>query len=345
VEEILQKRKISPDQLDKYGIGKKELNNLAKFLPMLEKHTLELKKQRDAHGRLSLYIPELKIKESAKEGKSSLERFSFELEKRSNSMVEESMLSANQAACQFIKKKGEITLFRVHEKPDAENIYKLMTSLHFFGIEADISLERPELEIGNIIRKIKGHPLEGYFNIMILRSLKQAKYFHDPDIGHFGLGFRDYLHFTSPIRRYPDLVVHRQLKNFLAGGQPPYGREQIEQMAMQTSATERKSTDAERDIRQLFLCRLFREYEGREFAAYLSGAGRNAFYLTLREFPIEGRLLFQNIYGDYFDYFENEHTAIGRDTHRRFTLGDEIKVVLRKADWEERVLEFELDLV
>lgn len=334
------------DKAMDYPWSEEEQRELAEFLHGMEKITLRLRKLSFAAGRLDLNIPEVKISADSELDEEHSDKYSLYLypELGSNHLIEELMLAANRAAAELLKSKEWGALYRVHEKPDFEKLYILQNELQFFGLKWEWDEDDVQGSFVRLSRLIQGHRLESYFSFLVLRSLKQAQYVDDAGIGHFGLGFSDYLHFTSPIRRYPDLVVHRQLKNLLTGKDPFYSEDELHSLGKQLSATERLSMDAERDMTKLALCRAYQHRVGESFRAMITGVNRNGFFITLEEIPVEGRLLFENIFGDYFIFYEEERAAIGERSGLRLQLGSSIELTLEKSNWDEMYLDFSLEV-
>jgi ribonuclease R len=318
--------------------GKRESRHL---LQQAEKLTLALRQVSQKQGRLDLDMPELSVERG--EGFAAPVHIRLQTTLRSHRIIEDAMLAANRSAAQLLKEKRVGALFRVHEKPDYDKIFTLQQELHFFGIKWEVDPQDPQESLAELVRMIRGHQLEGLLQFLILRSMKQAQYANDPRIGHFGLGFADYLHFTSPIRRYPDLVVHRQIRNLLAGKGSFYSEERLEQLGQHCSMTERLSMMAERDMLKLAVCRYFAGKEGEVYRAMVSGVSRFGLYVTLMETPVEGRLLFENIHGDYYVYLDNERAAYGRRTGHRVKMGSVLEVELLSVDWAEANVDFTFD--
>ncbi len=314
---------------------------ISDFLIGIKKITDVLRKRSFTAGRLDLNLPDILIAvDPLAKSDESRYHVHVDAELQSNHLIEELMLAANQSAADFLKKRGIGALFRVHEKPDPEKLFALQEELSFFGLEWEWDEQDLIGSFARLGRLIRGHRLHNFFSYLLLRSLKQAQYLNDAGIGHFGLGFSDYLHFTSPIRRYPDLVVHRQIRNALAGRRPFYDDHDLTQLGTQVSASERLSMEAERDMKKLTLCRAYQESVGKSFEVMLTGFFRLGFFVTLADIPVEGRLLLENIYGDYFEFFEEEKAAIGQRTGLRFEIGQVWLVELKQSNWEEMSLDF-----
>lgn len=339
-----------PDLNNSKGLkarGKKR--DLMVLLTRLKGLTAHLRKARFKGGSLNIQIPKAGLDFDKKyfDKIDSLDPEKIRLyskpELGSQSLVEEAMLAANQAASRFLKEKKIPALYRAHEKPDLEKILDLEKEINFFGIKWQANHAELHDSLDTLINKLHKYPVKGFFHFLILRSLKQALYNRDPDIGHFGLAFKDYTHFTSPIRRFPDLIVHRQIKNCLLGIKDSYDKKELDEIASHTSFTERLSMEAERFLGKLVTCRIFENKKGMVFKGTITGISKIGFFVTLSDVPVEGRLKFENMMGDYYDYREGQRAAIGRSTGNRLKMGQKIEIKIFNSDWKNGVLEFECE--
>jgi ribonuclease R len=171
--------------------------------------------------------------------------------------------------------------------------------------------------------------------------MMQAFYGVEP-LGHFGLGFTDYTHFTSPIRRYPDLVVHRCLKSLIDGTDHPFKTAELVEIGEKTSDRERQAMRAERDMIKLKSCRLMKDRVGEVFDAMVTGVSRSGFFVTLRETPVEGMVPLRNLEDDYYHVLEDSYTVVGRRHGKRFRIGDRLEVRLAEVDLVLMRMDFDL---
>jgi len=195
--------------------------------------------------------------------------------------------------------------------------------------------------IQDVLEKVSGKPYEQVVNLVVLKSMMQAYYGPEP-LGHFGLGFLDYTHFTSPIRRYPDLIVHRCLKTLIDSSTPPYRMPELIEIGEKSSMMERIAQKAERDLIKIKSCRLMKQHIGEEFDVIISGLTKFGMFVSLIEMPIEGMVPLKNLTDDYYVLKEDEFTVIGRKLNKRYRLGDRIKVKLVNADMEMLRIDFDL---
>jgi len=267
---------------------------------------------------------------------------SIEFAERLNShrLIEEFMLSANETVARFITEKEVPSLYRVHEEMSDEKFAALLQFLKVYNIKPPKQADSGPA-IQDILARVAGKDYEHVVNLVVLKSMMQAYYGTVP-LGHYGLGFRDYTHFTSPIRRYPDLIVHRSLKSILDGIAPPYTTESMDFIGEKSSELERIAQKAERDMLKLKSCRLMLDRKGEVFPAIISGVSRFGFFVTLKESPIEGMVPMRNLTDDYYLIMEDEYTIIGKKYSRRFRLGDSVSLRLTSVELETMRIDFEV---
>lgn len=258
-------------------------------------------------------------------------------------LIEEFMLAANRAVAEEFSRLALPFLYRVHEEPGEDSIADFKEFLSAFGIR--FSPEGPK-SFQAVLEKVEGRPEEKLVNHVLLRSMKQAVY-SEENAGHFGLAFDDYTHFTSPIRRYPDLIVHRLLKLLL---KKKYGAETRERMeaylpsaAGHTSARERKAMEAEREIADLKKCQFMKDKVGEVYGGLVSGVTSFGFFVELKDWFVEGLVHVSMLTDDYYIHDDKRHALVGERTKRTFRLGDEVVVKVASVDLERRRIELVLD--
>ena len=315
--------------LKKKGTGPLNIN-LRNMMKLAE----TLHKKRNSSGRLDLNLSDQEIIYD----KDKVKEICFAQRLKSHMLIEECMLSANEAVSRELKEKSVPTLYRVHEKISDENMETLKNFMKVLGIK--ISGNNKDINLQEVLQKVAGKPYEQVVNLVILKSMMQAFYGPEP-LGHFGLGFPDYTHFTAPIRRYPDLVVHRCLKSFIDSSAPPYNMHQLLEAGEKSSTMERVAQKAERDLIKIKSCRILKNSLGMEFEALISGMTRFGLFVSLIEMPIEGMIPFKNMKDDYYNVNEDEYTVIGQRNGRVFKLGDKLKVKLVQVDIELLRIDFE----
>jgi ribonuclease R len=289
-------------------------------------------------------------------------------------IIEEFMLSANEAVASHLEATLEASLYRIHEQPDPLRVMEFEeVAAHFgysLGIGAipvkkfavvdrqrsvhgrapktrkDVLLPQSPVrgissrDYQKLAAKIEGRPEERILSYLMLRSLKQARYSTD-NAGHFALAAQSYTHFTSPIRRYPDLIVHRLLMAALQR-QPAPPESELSVIAEECSHAERRAADAERELVEWKKVKFMEAHLGAEFDALVISTTKYGLFVELQELFVEGLVPIDTLPGDRFSYHENVHKIIGQRTRREFSIGDRVRVGLDRVDAAERKLQFSL---
>lgn len=258
-------------------------------------------------------------------------------------IIEEFMISANEAVASYLETRGVPSLYRVHEKPDPDKIEELKPLFNALGMNIRASGTRA---FQAVLKKTKGTPEEELLNIILLRSLKQAKYSTE-NIGHFGLASASYTHFTSPIRRYPDLIVHRVLRDALRGDKLSLQKIQrlekaLPDIASHSSQTERMADEAERDVVSAMKVWFMKDKAGEEYTGIVSSITSQGLKIQLREIFVEGFLHVSSMYDDYYRFDEKNYRLTGRRTKKSFSIGQKVAVRIDRVDTDERQIVFGL---
>jgi ribonuclease R len=258
-------------------------------------------------------------------------------------LIEELMLAANIAVARFFNERQMAGLYRIHESPKLEAIELLESYLQNFGYRRAVSGGGLQKKITQALEHFSGLPQESILNILALRSMNQAQYSAE-NVGHFGLGFKHYTHFTSPIRRYPDLIVHRLAKSKLYQNK---GYGQIALSDLQTagqvlSASEQRSVKAERQIHAIKKARFLRKYLGQEFDGFVSSVTKFGVFVLLKNFEVDGLVKLEELGFEHFDFNEELLQLVGRSSGFRYQLGDAIKVQVAAADVQTGRIDFVL---
>jgi ribonuclease R len=310
---------------------------------VLQLHKLSqvLRKKRLREGSIEFGTPEIKFRLN-EEGK-PVEIIKKEI-KESNMLVEEFMLLANKIVAKHIaqpKSGGEKPfVYRVHDLPDSEKVAEFAKFVKTLGYSFDPNAASRSNQFQLLMQQVKGTPEEALINEIGIRSMAKAVYSPD-NIGHYGLGFKHYTHFTSPIRRYSDLIIHRALYNYIEGnGKPMYSYEQLEEITDHISATERNAVNAERMSVKLKQIEYLMEHVGEEYNAIISGITHFGIFIKIIEILAEGLIRLRDLEGDFYVYDEKKYSLIGRKTKKQYRLGDKVKVKLVRVDIERAELDF-----
>jgi ribonuclease R len=267
----------------------------------------------------------------------------------SHRLVEEFMLLANRIVARhigFVKKeeKAKPFLYRVHDSPNPERIGELAVFVEKFGFKLNIDGGVTSKSLQRLLEQIKGTEVENVINEVALRSMAKAIY-SERNIGHYGLAFDYYTHFTSPIRRYPDLVVHRMLKQYSEGislKELDNLRQRLPSIAKQSSEMERLAMEAERAAVKVMQVEYMKRHIGDEFHAVISGVTHFGIFVELTDLLVQGMIHIRDLRDDYYMYDEKQYTLKGRRTHKQYRLGDTLEVKVVRVNPEERQVDFAL---
>jgi ribonuclease R len=317
---------------------------LAPVLPVLE--TLHevyraLRLRREARGALDFEAPEMKVLVDEDGKVSDIRAFP---RNDAHRLIEECMIAANVEAARFLKKHGMPALFRIHGQPEEERIVDLKRFLAMRGVLLETGHELEPARLQKVLKQVADRPDAAVLENAIVRSLPQALY-QPLNIGHFGLALTEYVHFTSPIRRYPDLLVHRAIRHALAGGTAEdfvHAAREMEVLGQECSMRERKADEAARSVVAFLKCEFMKDRIGQEFDSVATGVTDFGIFVQLRAWQVDGLVHVTSLPKDYFRFHEADRTLVGERTGQRFSIGDELRVRLARVDSAERKIDFEL---
>jgi ribonuclease R len=318
--------------------------DLVEQFKLMEKIALLLYEQRRNRGNLDFDLPEAEIILDLQGMPENIVRAERNIAHR---IIEEFMIAANEAVARHLRDHDLPLLYRVHEGPDQEALEAIAPFLLSLGYRLPLKKEKiAPLEIQSLLESARGKPEERLLNRVLLRSMKQAIY-QPENIGHFGLASSCYTHFTSPIRRYPDLIVHRMLDNALVGEKlKPNQREDLlrylQEAGKHTSERERHAMDAEREMLDLKKAQFMMNKMGDEFTGFINSLASFGFFVELDDYFIEGLVKLSSLTDDEYDYYEKEYVIKGRRRGKKYRLGDIVRVKVARINAFRSEIDFEL---
>jgi ribonuclease R len=257
-------------------------------------------------------------------------------------LIEECMIAANVQAAKFISKNKIPGLFRIHPKPDPDRFDELRLYLVSLGLKVPHPDHVDSKQFNNLLTQVKDRPDSAAISMSMLRSLTHAEYTPN-NIGHFGLGLGAYAHFTSPIRRYPDLLVHRAIRHIIRGGKPgkyDFSPGDMERLGKITSAHERRAEDATRDVEAWLKCEYMENRVGEEFAGVVTGVTNFGLFVQITELQIDGLVHVTSLANDYYHFESGSQRLVGERTSKAYSLGDAMQVRVHKVDLDTRKIDF-----
>ncbi len=338
--------KVAAALYDKDEATRAELAPLLPHLESLDAVFRILLKARARRGAIDFETTETRM---VFNDQGKIEKIVPETRNDAHRLIEECMLAANVCASEYLEFNEQPALYRIHEGPKPEKLEKLRTFLGEFGLDLGGGDDPAASDFARLIDRIRTRPDRQLLQTVMLRSLRQAMYSPD-NVGHFGLAYDAYTHFTSPIRRYPDLLVHRAIKAVIARQQPRKKSKAAEALAAldldeigaHCSATERRADEATRDVEAWLKCFFMQDRIGEQFEGSVSAAVPFGIFVALDDVFIEGLVHISDLGADYFHFDDARHELVGERTGQRFRLSDRVKVQLVRVDLESRKIDFRL---
>lgn len=346
---ICSKKKMTYEKVEKVLSGSdvevlKEYRNFEHDIFLMRELAYKLKANRKKNGSIDFDIPETKIELDDLGNVVSVAPYEIGV---SNGIIEEFMLVANKCIAKTFLELNAPFIYRVHEKPDIDVLRVLNEVLTNFGVSIKGINKIHPRAVGDALNKAKQDESKSLVvSKLVLRSLKIAKYSHEC-LGHFGLNFEYYTHFTSPIRRYPDLFIHRVISEYIESGYNVEEKKlaklykQAKEYAVSSSVCEKRSTLLERDVDEMYMAKFMENKIGAQYTGVVSGVNNYGMYVKLDN-TIEGLVPMVNLLDDYYIYDEKNIRLMGEKTKKIYAIGDKVNVVVQRADAKLRQIDFEL---
>jgi len=358
INKSISKSKIISDERFSYEeaqfIIEKEKNNIPKELTILNKEKKVKKEIADAIVVLNKIAETLKIKRSNNgsiffnkeevrfkvNNKGEPTGYYVKKQKKANFLIEEFMLLANVTVAEKIIESKRRGVFRVHDKPDEKKIAEIESFIKRLGYNINISNSKePNKAINKLLKIIEGKPEKNIIDMMVIRAMSKAKY-SSQNIGHFGLMFDNYTHFTSPIRRYPDLIVHRIINDIINNKTRTIN--ELESLCLHCSSMEEKATKAERASIKLMQVKYLSNKVGETFHGVVSGINERGLFVELNKNKCEGFVRMKDIPGDFYNFDRKSNTIIGQNTLAEYSLGDNVKASVLSTNIEKKHIDLKL---
>lgn len=319
-----------------------EYKELVPMFEKMEELAAILRKKRMKRGSIDFDFPETKVVLDEKGRPVDIKPYDRNV---ATKIIEDFMLAANETVAEDYFWQEIPFVYRTHDKPDGEKISRLSMFINNFGYTLHIGTDEVHpKELQKLLMKVEGTDEESLISRLTLRSMKQAKY-TTVCTGHFGLAANYYCHFTSPIRRYPDLQIHRIIKDNLRGRMNEKRRMHYEsildEVAKQASQTERRAEEAERETVKLKKCEYMENHIGEEFEGVISGVTEWGFFVELPN-TVEGLVRVTDLTDDFYEFYEDSYELVGSATNRRYKLGQRVKVIVDSTDKVMRTIDFKL---
>lgn len=325
-----------PEELSLTGEGYTVSEDIREAVTKLDQLAKIMRRKRLANGAISFDKVEVKFHLNENDEPTGVY---FKVAKDSNHLIEEFMLLANRKVAEFIGKQQKTFVYRIHEEPNEDKLIALQTIISKFGYSINFkSKSTISKTLNNLLQDVQGKKEQNLVDTLAIRSMSKAKY-STQNIGHYGLAFDYYSHFTSPIRRYPDVMAHRLLQYYLDGGKSA-DEETYEVMCAHSSDMENLAANAERDSIKYMQVKYMLDHKDEEFLGVISGVTEWGIYVEIVSNKCEGMCRIREIRDDYYTFDEKQYALVGEVTHNILQLGDEVYVKVKNADLVKKQLDF-----
>jgi ribonuclease R len=296
-------------------------------------------KQRRRRGAIEIDLPQTKFKLN-KEGE--IDRIEVVPRNDAHRLIEECMIAANVEAARFLKQHKIAGLYRIHPKPDEDRFNELRLYLLSLGLKVPHPDHVEPRHFTQLIEQVKDRPDSAAITMAMLRSLTHAAY-SPANVGHFGLALPSYAHFTSPIRRYPDLLVHRAIRHIIRGGKAgkyDYSAKEMERLGAITSAHEKRAEEATRDVEAWLKCQYMEKHLGEEFDGVITGVTNFGLFVQISELMTDGLVHVTSLANDYYKYDAGSQRLVGERSGHSYQLGEQMRIRVQRVDMETRKIDF-----
>ncbi|RUO28225.1 ribonuclease R [Aliidiomarina sanyensis] len=326
---------------------RKEYDAVVPHLESLQQLYKVLRQARDRRGAIDFDTVETRFIFNAQR---KIERIVPVYRNQAHMLIEECMIMANVAAAQFVEKHNGGALFRVHDLPDEDRLMAFRMVLGELGLTMPIQGDPTPEDFAKVLEQVADRPDRELIQTMLLRSLQQAVYSAE-NRGHFGLSLAAYAHFTSPIRRYPDLILHREIKRILSEtlpgmpgleGKHVYDESALGELGPHCSHTERRADDATRQVDEFLKCEFMQDHVGDEFEGVISSVTNFGLFIRLNDLMIDGLVHISNMTQEYYHYDADRHLLVGESSGKVYRIGDKATVKVASVSLAERKIDFEL---
>ena len=325
-----------PADISLTGAQYKVPKNIVEATLKLDDLAKILRSKRMAHGAISFDKVEVKFHLNAEAEPTGVY---FKVSKDANHLIEEFMLLANRKVAEFIGKQKKTFVYRIHDEPDESKLMALQGVISKFGHSINFKTKKSiSASLNKLLDDVHGKKEQNLVDTLTIRTMSKAKYSTE-NIGHYGLAFDYYSHFTSPIRRYPDVMVHRLLQYYLDGGKS-VSQDDYEEKCAHASNMENLATQAERDSIKYMQVKYMQDHQDQEFLGVISGVTEWGIYVEIVENKCEGMCRIREIKDDYYTFDEKQYALVGATTHNLLQLGDEVIVKVKNADLVKKQLDF-----